>query len=134
PLIVLLVIGRKRRVYWGWVGIGAAMFVAMQVVKAVIATGVRLDDWTPGWPLALFAALLPGVWEEIGKWLPLRLRRPVNWEAVLSFGLGFGGIESIRIGVGTAAVGIAAAMAPEQLPPDVLAQYTAPLSGVALFL
>lgn len=132
PIVLLLVVRRRRQLYWGWLGSGALMFVAMQLPKALTGIVLAIQQWTPGWSLAVVGALLPGVWEEVGKWLPFRIRRPLNWDAVLSFGLGFGAVEALIIGLQTAVLSIIAAVNPQQLPADLLAQFTAPVTAVSL--
>lgn len=131
-VVVVIMLWRQQRVQWGWLGIGALMFVAMQIVKALTALGIGLQSWTPGWPLVFAGALLPGVWEEVGKWLPLRIRRPVSWDAVLSFGIGFGAIEAVMIGLQVAALAAVGSLAPGTLPAELQEQFAAPVTGFAM--
>lgn len=133
PVFVLLIVRRRLQIAWGWTGIGALLFLLAQIPKALTGLGLRLESWAPGWLFVIVAALIPGVWEEIAKWLPLKIKRPSGWAAVLSFGLGFGGFESIIIGVNVIAQPMLAIASPELLPVELVARLTGPLTPLALF-
>lgn len=143
PVVVLLLVRRRMTVYWGWAGIGALLFFVVQLPKAPHSLAVldlpkwvpalSADGWQQNWLFLVLIAAVPGIWEELFKWLPMRIVKPVNWAAVLSFGLGFGGFESLLIGFNVALSAVFAQVAPGLLPEEVVATLTGPFAPVALF-
>lgn len=147
PVAALLLVRRRWPLAWGWIGVGALMFFAAQVPKSLTGLGalqlpqwvsaLPTEGWTRSWLFIIISAAIPGVWEELAKWLPQRIVRPVNWAAVLSFGLGFGGFESVLLGINTAATALIAGVAPEMLsamlPAEAVATITGPVQPLLLF-
>lgn len=143
PVAVLLLVRRRWPLAWGWIGVGALLFFAAQVPKTFTALGalqlpqrisaLPADGWTRSWLFVAISAAIPGFWEELAKWLPLRIVRPVNWAAVISFGVGFGGFESVLLGINTVVTALMAAVAPEILPAEAIASFTGPVQPLLLF-
>lgn len=107
PLVLGGWIRRRYGVGWGVFGIGAATFIASQIVHIPLnyalglLTGGRGIGLWPRVPLALAAGLSAGICEEGARWLMLRLfaKKTRGWRAGLQFGAGHGGAEAIIFGV-----------------------------------
>ncbi|MGE5672698.1 MAG: YhfC family glutamic-type intramembrane protease [Mycobacterium leprae] len=113
PVAVVALFARRRKIAWAFLGVGAGMFLLAQVPKALEVKLIGMDF---NWYMVLPLATVPGVWEELFKWGPLKLLRPKNWRAVLDFGLGFGGIEAAFLGLSVLITGITAIAAPGLIP------------------
>ena len=107
PILLGAWIRRKYGIGWGVFGIGAATFVASQVVhiplnyaRGLLTGGRGVATW-PLIPLALAAGLSAGVCEEGARWIVLRFfaRKTRGWRAGLQFGAGHGGAEAIILGL-----------------------------------
>lgn len=130
PILVLVLMRRRMPLHWGWIGVGALLFFAIQFVK--LPFSLLASTRLTGWLFVLAAAAIPGVWEEVAKWLPMRIVRPVSWAAVLSFGVGFGGFESLLAGFNVAVSALIASVAPGLLPAEAVAQLTGPFQPLVL--
>ncbi|HVB10061.1 MAG TPA: YhfC family glutamic-type intramembrane protease [Bacillota bacterium] len=83
---------------------GAAGWIVAQVVKTVFALPILMSHGASAAPLIataawypFFAALLPGVFEELAKWVPLRSMRVSDRGQALALGLGVGAIEVLSV-------------------------------------
>lgn len=107
PLVLGWWIRRKYGIRWGVFGIGAATFVASQVVHLPLnyalglLTGGRGIGLWPLAPLALAIGLSAGICEEGARWIVLRFfaKQTRGWRAGLQFGAGHGAAEAIIAGV-----------------------------------
>ena len=113
PLMLLLPLGlgvalhRRYRVGFRAFGLGAATFIASQVVHIPLnyALGLlgspRFLGTLPLVPLALVVGLSAGLCEELARWVALRtvLRDVRTKPQAVQFGAGHGGGESILFGV-----------------------------------
>lgn len=106
PLVLGAWIRRKYGIGWGVFGIGAATFIASQVVHlplnyalGLLGGGRGVGLW-PLIPLALVIGLSSGICEEGARWIVLRFfaRRTRGWRAGLQFGAGHGAAEAIIFG------------------------------------
>lgn len=100
--VLILLAGRfaVRWGGWGWFLAGAAGWAVAQGAKYVALLPFLGRGGAPlaasGW-FALGAALLAGVAEELGKYVPLRLMRARRREAALALGLGAGALEAATV-------------------------------------
>ncbi len=84
----------------------------------------------------LYVGVLTGMTEVLLVWLVMRYTRlgHVTWKSALSFGIGFGAVEALLLGVGSVATIVAAILAPQSIPSPALSQLAAannPLLGLA---
>ncbi len=127
PLLLGWWIRRRFGIGWGVFGIGAATFIASQVVHlplnyalGLLGGGRGVGLW-PLIPLALVVGLSAGVCEEGARWIVLRFlaRRTRGWRAGLQFGAGHGAAEAIIFGA-LVLVNVIAMIALRSLDPAVL--------------
>lgn len=84
----------------------------------------------------VYVGLLTGVFEVALLWIFLSRTRfgRTPWSTALSFGIGFGSVEALLLGVSSLASALAALRSPDLLPPSALAQIgqaANPLFGLA---
>lgn len=135
-----------RRLGWGYMGLGALLWVITVAVKAAWALSMNrqiypaITNALPGWLGAgvfdLYVGLLTGLTEVTLVWLLMRYTRlgKVKWERARAFGIGFGAIEALLLGVGSLTAALFALLAPQTIPADALAQLAVmnnPLYGLA---
>ena len=101
--------------WWRYLLAGAAGWVVAQAVKGVILAPATVGAMHQGgatavahmaaqWWFLIVAALLPGVVEELGKYVPLRWMHVEGRGAALALGLGAGALEALAIAASLAAV------------------------------
>jgi uncharacterized membrane protein YhfC len=128
-----IVLGRVlvRRGFGGWklFFIGAAAFVASQIVHIPVLVGLTLmakQPWFPhapeAWKLPVNAVVLglsAGLCEEPARWIALRrfARNARGWKAAILFGAGHGGVEAFLLGV-LAAINASAMLVLRALGPE----------------
>ena len=108
PIIVAIFIRRRTAAPWRLWVIGAATFIASQVLHipfnfVVQRSGLLPSDLTVTTNLILYAAFLglsAGVFEETARYLTYRFwaRDARSWSRGLMLGAGHGGIEAIAVG------------------------------------
>lgn len=135
PIAVMLILFFRRPLTWKALGVGAAMFFVAQLVKAPFSLGIlngMKSGALPGAGLitVLLLALVPGVWEEVLKWGPMKLLKLNTWNAVVDFAVGFGGCEALLLGVNVLLTGAMAGAG--MLPSEMQAQIAAGTVGAAL--
>ena len=131
---------------WGYLGLGAAAWIVAVVLKLAWAIPINppvynaLNGALPqalGGPLFwVYVGLLTGIFEVALVWLALRYTRlgQAPWKHALAFGIGFGAVEALLLGVLSLAQMIAALTTPSLFPLDTLAQVALannPLYGLA---
>lgn len=121
-----LVWALRRGATWAYLGLGALAWVVTVAVKFAIAIlanpPVQAALFVPGWLLAsgsllfyLYIGALTGVTEVLLTWLLLRYTRMgrVPWSKVLAFGVGFGAVEALLLGLSSIAAAVEAIIAPQ---------------------
>ncbi|HOS78719.1 MAG TPA: YhfC family glutamic-type intramembrane protease [Anaerolineae bacterium] len=136
----------KRRLNWGYLGLGALAWgvtVALKFLWAVPLNAPIYNALTGALPESIamplfyiYVGLLTGMTEVLLTWLVVRYTRlgQVPWGKALAFGIGFGAVEALLLGFSSLSSIITALAMPEALPTDVLTQLAAannPLWGVA---
>lgn len=107
PITYLIWYRKKTRASLAGVGVGALIFVSFVIVEKLIQAGVLYEGHSVGSfiqskPLvfSLVAALFPGVFEEVGRFVGfhfLKKKHPEKESAVM-YGIGHGGIEALLLG------------------------------------
>jgi uncharacterized membrane protein YhfC len=138
PIILGILIARKRGMSWGIFGAGAVTFILSQVghipFNSLVREGWGLDNFLFQLPgdigligIAIFLGLSSGVFEEVARYLTLRYwRKDVRtWGSGMMLGAGHGGIEAIIVGINFAATFIVLSAYDAGLMPNLLASVPA---------
>ncbi len=111
PVILGVLLQRRWALPWKLLLIGAATFIASQVVHLPLNAGLTVlfrQDWMPNPPdtwgpafNAIVLGLTAGLCEESARYLVYRfwLKEARSWRQAVLFGVGHGGIESIMTGL-----------------------------------
>ncbi len=144
--LVALIYAARRRLGWGYLGLGALSWVVTVALKfawAIPLNPLVYRGLSAALPPALarpliylYTGALTGVFEVGILWLALRFTRlgRVAWPGVLAFGIGFSAVEALLLGVSALTTVATALLAPATLPVAALAQLAAtanPLFGLA---
>jgi uncharacterized membrane protein YhfC len=132
---------------WKYLGFGAPAWVITVLLKfswAASANPVVYNTLIKALPEAvalpifyLYVGSLTGVFEVAIVWLVMRYSRlgqGVTWKGAFSFGVGFGSVEALLLGISSAASVIMAMTTPDVFPLETLqqvAQASNPLYGLA---
>ncbi len=124
-----------RRLGWKYLLFGMLMWIVTVAVKFAIAIPFNGAVYRVLNPLGapgdllfdLYVGSLTGFTEVLIVWLILRYTRlgQVPWERALAFGIGFGAVEALLLGLGSFLTMLIGIMTPEAIPPDALAQIAA---------
>jgi len=106
---IVVAVHRGGQGWWRFFLGGAAGWVVAQLVKSLLLAPFTLQALHGGgaaaatllavqWWFIGAGALLPGVVEELGKYLPLRWLRVGNRGSALALGLGAGAVEALVLG------------------------------------
>lgn len=122
-----------RRLGASYLGLGALAWFVTVAIKLAIA--IPANGWVfrkthllaEPWGNALFdiyVGLLTGITEVGLVWIFLRFTRlgRARWPQVVAFGIGFGAIEALLLGVAALVVAIVAMKIPDRLPKELLDQ------------
>jgi uncharacterized membrane protein YhfC len=136
-----------RQTDWKYLGLGALGWVATVVLKftwAASANPTVYNGLTETLPEALatpvfyvYVGALTGVFEVTIVWLVMRYTRlgqEITWRRALSFGIGFGAVEALLLGILSIANTYMAMTTPDLFPLGALeqiAQASNPLYGLA---
>jgi uncharacterized membrane protein YhfC len=136
-----------RQTDWKYLGLGALGWIATVLLKfawAASANPTVYNGLTETLPEAaampvfyVYVGALTGVFEVVGVWLALRYTRlgqETTWRRALSFGIGFGAVEALLLGISSTASTVMAMTTPELFPLGTLeqiAQASNPLYGLA---
>lgn len=116
-----------RRLGWGYLLLGMLGWVVTVAVKFAFAIPVNpvilrsTAEISEPWKailLFLYGGLMTGLTEVLLVWIVLRWSRLaiVPWSRVIAFGIGFGAIEALLLGVGSLSAALVGMFAPEVLP------------------
>jgi uncharacterized membrane protein YhfC len=138
PVVVAVVLHKKLRFAWKSVLVGALVFLVFQILTRIpllqyvqSTLSYQAFSMRHGILTGFLIALSAGLFEEIGRYVGFRLllRRHLNWEGGIAYGIGHGGLESLYIG--TAFLNyliysflINAGKVPPQLPTSVISALT----------
>jgi uncharacterized membrane protein YhfC len=123
-----------RKLGWGYLGLGALAWVVTVVLKFAWAIPINpfvyngLYDALPEAVAAplfyLYVGALTGVFEVAIVWLVMRYTRLgwVSWNRALAFGIGFGAVEALLLGLSSLGTVLAALVVPNVLPLEALEQ------------
>ena len=136
-----------RQTDWKYLGLGALGWIATVVLKfawAASANPTVYNGLTETLPEAaampvfyIYVGALTGVFEVAVVWLAIRYTRlgqEITWQRALSFGIGFGAVEALLLGILSAGSTVMAMTTPELFPLGTLeqiAQASNPLYGLA---
>jgi uncharacterized membrane protein YhfC len=132
--VVYVVYAALHRLGWAYLGLGAAAWIGSIILKFIWAGQANTQVYealTSALPegvaspvFALYVGSLTGIFEVIGVWLLLRYTKlgQVSWKRALAFGIGFGAVEALWLGIGTTASLLTAILAPATLPVGALEQ------------
>jgi len=132
-----------RRLHIGYLALGALAWIVTVAIKFAVAIplnplvyqallgGSFPQPWGEGL-FHLYVGSLTGWTEVLLCWLLLRYTRlgQVSWKKALGFGLGFGAVEALLLGLLSLGNGLVALLAPQQLSSDALATLTAQTSNL----
>jgi uncharacterized membrane protein YhfC len=123
-----------RRLHWGYLGLGALAWIVTVAIKFAIAIPLNplIYNWLLGntfpqpWGEGLFhlyVGSLTGWTEVLLCWLVLRYTRlgQADWKKALGFGLGFGTVEALLLGLASFGSSLVALLAPAQIPAETFA-------------
>src|SRR5659263_732871 len=138
PVVAAVVLHKKLQFAWKSALVGALVFVVFQIVTRIPLLGyLKYNLWYQAFSMSypiialLLVALSARKLEEIGRYIGFRLllRRHLDWEGGIAYGIGHGGLESLYIG--TAFLNyliysflINAGKVPPQLPTSVISALT----------
>lgn len=135
-----------NRLGWGYLGLGALAWIVAVALKFAWAIPVntpvynKLFDSLPKWLAApifwVYVGALTGVFEVALVWLVLRYTKigKTTWERALAFGIGFGAVEALLLGLSNLANVLTAMLVPATIPYEglaSLAQLNNPFFGLA---
>jgi uncharacterized membrane protein YhfC len=122
-----------RKLGWGYLGLGAVGWVVAVVLKFIWAIPInpRVFALARGIPqpigvllFELYVGVLTGVFEVGLVWLVMRYTRlgRVPFNRALAFGIGFGAVEALVLGLSSLLTVATAMLAPNTIPPAALQQ------------
>jgi uncharacterized membrane protein YhfC len=134
-----------KRLGWRYLGLGTLAWVVTVILKFVWALAFNqtiyaaLQSFLPASladpVFALYVGALTGVFEVLLLWLVMRYTRlgRMTWGHALAFGIGFGAVEALLLGLQSLANAVFAIATPAMLPlgPDIVAQMNNPLLQLA---
>jgi uncharacterized membrane protein YhfC len=132
--IAFIIFALRRGGTWGYLGLGALAWVVTVAVKFVIAFAINPavaaaisvpgELWAPGnLLLYVYEGSLTGLTEVLLTWLLLHYKRFVRapWGKVIAFGVGFGAVEALLLGVASLAAMLAGLLSPQSFNAQTLA-------------
>lgn len=136
----------RQHLGWKYFSLGMLAWVVTVAVKFAVAVPVnpvvfkaltRLLPQTFGTGLFIvYVGLLTGMTEVLLVWLVMRYTRlgRATWNQALAFGIGFGVVEAMLLGIASLATFLTAMLSPQSVPSQALAQLAQannPLLGLA---
>lgn len=122
----------RRGLGWRYLGLGALAWVVTVALKFAWAIPINtplyqalyatLPRVVAGPLFYLYVGALTGVFEVGLVWLAARYTRlgQVDWPKALAFGIGFGALEALLLGLAAAGSTLAALLSPALFPPEAL--------------
>jgi uncharacterized membrane protein YhfC len=140
-----LVYAARHRLGWRYLGLGALAWILAIILKFVWALAFNQTVYTAlllalptslADPIfALYVGALTGLFEVLLLWLVMRFTKlgQMTWAHALAFGIGFGIVEALLLGIQSLLNALVAITAPAILPlgPDLVAQLNNPLYQLA---
>jgi uncharacterized membrane protein YhfC len=123
-----------RKLGWSYLGLGALAWVVTVVLKFVWAVPINplvydglynaLPEVIAALLFYLYAGALTGVFEVGIVWLVMRYTRlgRVSWKRALAFGIGFGAVEALLLGLSSLGTVLTALVVPGVFPLEALEQ------------
>lgn len=109
PIALVVYFYKKQRISLKVVFIGAGVFVVSQLLTRIpLLAYINTQEWYKSMAsnvviLAIFLGITAGLFEEVGRYLAMKLfmKNKLEWKDGLAFGIGHGGIEAIvLVGMG----------------------------------
>ena len=105
PVALIIYFYRKHKISLIAVLLGAIVFFVSQIaIRIPLLSILGKQQWyidmaTNIYLIALFLALTAGIFEEVGRYIVMKLfmKKSLNWKNGIAFGIGHGGIEAIII-------------------------------------
>lgn len=105
PIVLVIYFYRKQEISLFAVLLGAIVFLATQAAIRIPLLAILgkqqwyIDMTTNIYYTALFLGLSAGLFEEVGRYIAMKLfmKKSLNWKNGIAFGIGHGGIEAIVI-------------------------------------
>jgi uncharacterized membrane protein YhfC len=105
PVILTVYFYRKYKISLRAVMLGVAVFVVFQMATRIPLLTVLgkqqwyMDMFSNIYAIALFLGLTAGLFEEVGRYIAMKLfmKKSLNWKNAVAFGIGHGGIEAILL-------------------------------------
>lgn len=122
----------KGRAYLGWGALAWVIAIAVKFAWSVPVNSVVYQALIGSIPAPyggllfdVYVGLLTGVFEVALAWLVLSRIRigKASWPQALAFGIGFGAVEAILLGLSSTLGSATALLVPDQLPPATVAQF-----------
>lgn len=103
PVALIIYFYRKYKISLVAVLLGALVFLVSQVaIRIPLLSILAKQQWyidmsTNIYMIALFLALTAGIFEEVGRYIVMKLlmKKSLSWKNGIAFGIGHGGIEAI---------------------------------------
>jgi uncharacterized membrane protein YhfC len=126
--IAFVIFALRRGGTWGYLGLGALVWLVTMAVKFAIAftvspVVVRAAGAPGNLLLYFYEGSLTGLTEVLLTWLLLHHKRLVRapWGKVLAFGVGFGAFEALLLGLASLAAMLAGLLMPQSLNAQTMA-------------
>jgi uncharacterized membrane protein YhfC len=105
PVILTVYFYKKYKISMSIVLIGALVFIVSQIaIRIPLLAMLGKQQWYIDmsgniYVIALFLGLSAGLFEEVGRYIAIRLfmKKTMNWKNGVALGIGFGGIEAIAL-------------------------------------
>lgn len=105
PVALIIYFYKKHKINLIAVLLGAIVFFVSQIaIRIPLLSILGKQQWyiemsTNIYLIALFLALTAGIFEEVGRYIVMKLfmKKGLNWKNGIAFGIGHGGIEAIII-------------------------------------
>lgn len=105
PVLLIIYFYKKQKISLLAVLIGAGVFAVFQMILRIpLLSLLATQQWYINmskntYIIALFLGLTAGLFEEVGRYIAMKLfmKKSLSWKNGIAFGIGHGGIEAILI-------------------------------------